>query len=75
MVFSTYLYRVIKKINIMSEFLIGDKVSWKVGRVESKGVFLEDDGKKASVVTHFIGGQIANREVEVEIELLNKTSW
>lgn len=56
-------------------FEIGDKISWTVGRVISKGVYLEDDGEFATVVTHFIGGQIAHREVKVELNLLNKTNW
>ena len=57
------------------EFLVGDKVKWVVGIVESKGVFLEENEDGTStVITHFIGGQIANREVKVKSDLL-KANW
>lgn len=52
-------------------FKIGQKVKWTVGIVESKGVFLEEvENGKSTVITHFIGGQIANREIQVESSLL-----
>ena len=55
---------------------IGDKVVWTVGKVESKGVFLEsyEDGYSL-VITHFVGGQIGNREVRVMTALLKCKQW
>ena len=53
------------------EFLIGEKVTWKVGKIISKGCFLEDnENGTCSVITHFIGGQPANRQIDVNKELL-----
>lgn len=55
---------------------IGDKIVWTVGKVESKGVFIENNEDETStVITHFIGGQIASREVRVNSTLLNKKNW
>jgi len=55
---------------------IGDKVIWKVGKVESKGVFIENkEDETSTVITHFIGGMIANREIVVDTRLLNKVNW
>lgn len=50
---------------------IGEKVTWTVGRVVSKGCYLEDTKNGMStVITHFIGGVPCNREVEVVKSIL-----
>ena len=55
---------------------IGDKVTWISGVVESKGVFLEDNGDGTSnIVIHFIGGQPTHKELAVNNNLIKKESW
>lgn len=56
----------------MENLLIGQKVKWTVGIVESQGVVLEDKGEFTDVITHFIGGIRSNVKIEVLTELLIK---
>lgn len=49
------------------DFIIGDKVKWTIGNVETKGVFLEyTENDNAKVITHYIAGRVDNREIELE---------
>jgi len=62
-----------EKLRIMSLLRIGEKVQWKVGRVESMGVVLDDevDGDtEVTVLTHIIGGIRSHREIKVNRDLL-----
>ena len=54
----------------------GDKIIWTVGKVENKGVFLvENDNEVSEVISHYIGGQPAIRQVKVLTKLLIKKEW
>lgn len=58
-------------MNTSIDFQVGDMVTWTVGRIVSVGCFLEDKGNgMCSVITHFVAGQISNREVAVDKKLL-----
>ena len=48
------------------ELRVGEKVTWTVGKIVSRGCFLErmDDGT-CIIITHFVGGMPCNRECRV----------
>lgn len=53
------------------DFQVGDKVTWKVGKVVSRGCFLEhNENGNCTVITHLVAGRVDNREVEVVKDLL-----
>lgn len=51
---------------------IGQRVKWKVGAIESVGVFLEEVDKESSkVFIHKIGNQLSGREGIVKTSILH----
>ena len=51
----------------MKIYLIGEKISWKVGEIYSTGVVLEDNGGETlTVITHLVAGRVDNREIELQ---------
>lgn len=49
------------------KLIVGNKVKWTIGSVETKGVFLEyTENDEAKIITHYIADRVDNREITLE---------
>jgi len=60
----------------MSDLKSGDKVVWKIGRIEFKGVYTGTKRGCYSVIKcHFMGDKPATCSLKVQSDLLKKEDW